>query len=267
MPVDPRVGLIFKGSFNNEHYDNDSINYMYYYLSMTHEGNVQENITEVFKFPVVNITEMDTVKEIKRSKTIDLRYQDYDRLKNNRSTLKLNLITNFDASLPVNFAYDPSPLDKDMGIIYATIVLLGLYVMIIWELVHRTFAAIIASTMSIGNYLGLHPQLTTQFKSIGLRRYFGRNERAPADDSYHVVDRYRDALASVWHDDSCRHLIRDWNFRLSCSLRLQGLFLLRLQTKFELITLFACRSPTEKFGLSSTVFVCSLRFYHRFWTM
>jgi P protein len=124
---------------------------MYYYLSMHYHNGHVANITEVLSFPVVNITDMDTVKEIKRSKTIALEYQYYEQMKDNKSSLKLNLITNFDASLPVNFAYDPSPLDKDLGIIYATIVLLGLYVMIIWELVHRTFAAIIASTMSIGN--------------------------------------------------------------------------------------------------------------------
>ena len=117
------------------------------------DGRVENVTNEVFKFPVVNITEMDTVKELKRSKTVPLDYSHYDKLRNDSSTqLKLNLYTNFDASLPINFAYDPSPLDKDMGIIYATIVLLGLYIMIIWELVHRTFAAIIASTMSIGNY-------------------------------------------------------------------------------------------------------------------
>lgn len=151
VPVDPRVGLIFKGTFYNDHYDNISMNYMNYYLSMDHGNGSIENITSVFKFPVANLTEMDTLKEIKRSRTIALNYHEYERLQQNSSTLKLNLITNFDASFPVNFAYDPSPLDKDMGIIYATIVLLGLYVMIIWELVHRTFAAMIASTMAIGN--------------------------------------------------------------------------------------------------------------------
>lgn len=152
-PIDPRIGLIFKGSFYGEHYDNDSTNYMYYYLSMHYpDGNV-ENVSSLMSFPVVNLTELDIVKELKRSKTVPILYDDYERLKQNKSSIKLNLYTNFDASFPVNFAYDPSPLDKDMGIIYAAIVLLGLYIMIIWELVHRTFAAIIASTMSIGNYL------------------------------------------------------------------------------------------------------------------
>lgn len=118
---------------------------------MHHNDEVVENITDVMSFPVVNITEMDFVKELKRSKTVPISYPDYERLKGNKSSLILNLFTNFEASLPVNFAYDPSPLDKDLGIIYATIVLLGLYIMIIWELVHRTFAAMIASTMSIGD--------------------------------------------------------------------------------------------------------------------
>lgn len=127
---------------------------MFFYLSLVDEEGNSVNITEegfLMKFPVVNTTEMDTVKEIKRSRTVPLRYEDYESIVEKKSKLQLNLFTNItDASFPVNFAYDPSPLDKDMGIIYAAIVLLGLYVMIIWELVHRTFAAIIASTMSIG---------------------------------------------------------------------------------------------------------------------
>lgn len=152
-PVDPRIGLIFRGSFYGEHYDDDSTNYMYYYLTIHYPDGHSENVTEeVFKFPVVNTTEMDIVKELKRSKTIPIKHQYYESVQRNKSIIKLNLRTNFDASFPVNFAYDPSPLDKDMGIIYASIVLLGLYIMIIWELVHRTFAAIIASTMSIGEF-------------------------------------------------------------------------------------------------------------------
>jgi P protein len=130
-PVDPRVGLIFKGTFQSEHYDNNSTNWMNFYLTV--EDNVSgdvKQITEIFAFPCVLISQMDTEKEIKRTKTIPLDYEYYESLQTNRSSLKLNLITNFNASLPVNFAYDPSPLDKDMGIIYATIVLLGLYVMV-----------------------------------------------------------------------------------------------------------------------------------------
>lgn len=150
-PLDPRVGLIFKGSFLGEHYDNNSTNYMHYYLSLHYKNGTTVNITDYeLYFPVANLEEMDSVKELKRSKTVHLKYADFDDIREKKAELQLNLHTNFDASFPVNFVYDPSPLDKDMGIIYAAIVLFGLYIMIIWELVHRTFAAIIASTMAIG---------------------------------------------------------------------------------------------------------------------
>jgi hypothetical protein len=155
-PIDPRLGLIFKGSFYGEHYDNDSTNNMFYYLTMQHDDGTVENITQIMHFPVVNLTELDTTKQLKRSRTVNIEYNIFEELNanitntNSSRALLLNLYTNFDASFPINFAYDPSPLDKDLGIIYAAIVLLGLYIMIIWELVHRTFAAIIASTMSIG---------------------------------------------------------------------------------------------------------------------
>lgn len=163
VPVNSRVGLGFIGSFQSEYYDNDSINYLQYYLSMDHytaAGIHSENISSVYKFPVVNISEMDTVKEIKRTTIIEIDETLYDELKRNESMLKLNLVTNFDESLPVNFSYDPSPLDKEMGILCATIVLLGLYIMIIWELVHRTFAAMIASTMAIGNFYFIFNEAT-----------------------------------------------------------------------------------------------------------
>lgn len=123
---------------------------MSYFLSIDHGNNLIENITEVLKLPVANLSEMDSAKEVKRSLEIILHYHDYEKIQLNSSTLLLNLQTNFNASFPLNFAYDPSPLDKEIGIIYAAIVLFGLYSMIIWELVHRTFAAIIASVMSIG---------------------------------------------------------------------------------------------------------------------
>lgn len=115
------------------------------------DGRVS-NITDTFKFPVASMSEIDSAKEIKRSKTIYLNDTVYQNVHQNVSFLKLNLLTGLKTSFPVNFSYDPSPLDKDLGLLLAAIVLLGLYILIIWELVHRTFAAMIASTMAIGKY-------------------------------------------------------------------------------------------------------------------
>jgi P protein len=162
-PLHPRIGLIYRGAFLTEHYDklNDSAK-MFFRLSLHYPNGTKEEIllkdesdgsktVENYSFPIAAIEEMDTIRELKRKKEIDLNDTVYQRLTDGSGAkLKLELKTSYDASLAVNFAYDPSPLDQEMGLIYATIVLLGLYVMIIWELVHRTFAAMIASTMSIG---------------------------------------------------------------------------------------------------------------------
>lgn len=110
-----------------------------------------QNISTTWSIPVVNSTELDSAKEVKKFNVFHFDTDIHDKMINNKTKVQLNLVSNFDSSFPVNFAYDQSPLDKEMGIIYAAIVLLGLYVLIIWELVHRTFAAMIASTMSIGN--------------------------------------------------------------------------------------------------------------------
>lgn len=163
---------------------------MFYFLSVHDEnGGMSQNITKELHLPVVTIPEMDSVKELKRSTTINLAYDVYEKLVAKEAVLKLNLITDFDASLPVNFAYDPSPLDVQTGLIYATIVLLGLYVMIIWELVHRTFAAMIASTMSIGERFIICTSQTKFCIVLSFsHRYSRRNESTSSNDTNHVMD-------------------------------------------------------------------------------
>lgn len=150
LPINPRVGLILNGAFLNDHYDEISKNYFYFYLSLNSHNGDSRNITGLLKFPIAEASMFDKVKEMKRSKTINLNQSDFQSLHQNKSLLRVNFFTKLNTSFPVNFAYDPSPLDKEIGVVLAAIVLLGLYVLIIWELVHRTFAAIIASTMAIG---------------------------------------------------------------------------------------------------------------------
>jgi P protein len=162
-PLHPRIGLIFRGAFLSDHYDtSNETERMFFLLSIEYPDGTVKNVSlrdendssktvEYYSFPVASIEDMDVIKELKRKKELDIDEGVYKNLTNGSGAkLKLKLKTTYSASLAVNFAYDPSPLDLEMGLIYATIVLLGLYVMIIWELVHRTFAAMIASTMSIG---------------------------------------------------------------------------------------------------------------------
>lgn len=47
--------------------------------------------------------------------------------------MAINFRTNTKASVPISMAYDNSPIDQDTGIIYAAVVLLGLYILIVFE--------------------------------------------------------------------------------------------------------------------------------------
>lgn len=150
LPIYPRVKLIFKGAFLTDHYDELSSNYMFYYLAMRFANHSTHNITKLLKFPLANISELDSVKLLKRSSTIYLEEYEYQSIHSDNATLEINMLTELETSLAVNFCYDPSPLNTSIGLLLAAAILIGLYVLIIWELVHRTFAAIIASTLAIG---------------------------------------------------------------------------------------------------------------------
>lgn len=142
--------LIFKGAFLSDHYDALADNYMYYFVRMHFANQSTHNVTQLMKFPIANVSEHDDVKLVKRSSTVYLQESEYAAMQNANASLQLNLLTELDTSFAVNFCYDPSPLDTGVGLIMAAAILMGLYVLIIWELVHRTFAAIIASTLAIG---------------------------------------------------------------------------------------------------------------------
>jgi P protein len=107
-------------------------------------------MSEIYKFATVDVSEIDRAKQMTRSKVIPLNDDDFESLHQNASIMKVNIITNLAESMSINLAYDPTPLNKNIGILCATVVLLGMYILIIWELVHRTFAAMVASTLAIG---------------------------------------------------------------------------------------------------------------------
>lgn len=107
-------------------------------------------ISDVHRISLVEDTdEIDRMIELRRTHVFNISQKSFDQIHNGNVTVRIRMRTNIEDSLPVQIAYDPSPIDKITGVIYASIVLLGLYIMIIWEIVHRTFAAMIASTLSI----------------------------------------------------------------------------------------------------------------------
>ena len=57
----------------------------------------------------------------------------YSTLENANIVIKLK--TNLESSFAISISYDISSINKDDGIIYAAIILLGLYILIIFEVI------------------------------------------------------------------------------------------------------------------------------------
>lgn len=57
----------------------------------------------------------------------------YSTLENANIVIKLK--TNLESSFAISISYDISSMNKDDGIVYAAIILLGLYILIIFEVI------------------------------------------------------------------------------------------------------------------------------------
>lgn len=157
-PSEPRLGVTLHGAFVDE--TSNSTNFLFIQVQLLHK-DVNDNATRsslgyivnnfnVYKVPFIqNMEEIDVVPDVKKSHTFELNHEMFEQISLNNTILRLRIHSNLPISTGVRLTYDPTPIDKSLGIIYASIVLLGLYVMIIWEIIHRTFATMIASTMSI----------------------------------------------------------------------------------------------------------------------
>lgn len=154
-PLESRLGVIVYGAFVDE--NSNTTNFLYIRVQLLHEdeddGNYSisyiENDDNIFRVPITgNIKDIDTATEVKKAHTFYLDEEMFDKIPQNDTVLRLSIQSNLPVSLPINLAYDPTPIDKSRGVIYAAIVLFGLYVMIIWEVVHRTFGEYHFNTFS-----------------------------------------------------------------------------------------------------------------------
>lgn len=72
-----------------------------------------------------------------------------DHIYTRQKTLEVLLKKNTVDGLTVNLLFDPTPVNIHVGAVCAGLVLLMFYVLVIYEVVHRTFAAILSSVLAI----------------------------------------------------------------------------------------------------------------------
>ncbi|CAL7951356.1 unnamed protein product [Xylocopa violacea] len=117
-----------------------------------------KNISDEWILPILPEKLMDVFPGQKYQKAFGIKETDKKILEQGEISVKLK--TNLEYSFAVSIGYDLSSIDKENGTLYAAFVLLGLYVLIIFEVVHRTLAAMLASTMSIAILAALNERPT-----------------------------------------------------------------------------------------------------------
>lgn len=173
LPLSTRVKFSFEGTFLNEQFTNITEHYLTIYLqslTSTLEGNLTEtygtesvqNISDPWHIPIVHPYLFDSAPITKRQHIFEISDNSYERIHEQSSVVRLMVKSNIQAGIPISVQYDQSPVNRDVGVIYAAFVLIFLYALIIWEIVHRTFAAVIASTLAISILAALNDRPTME---------------------------------------------------------------------------------------------------------
>lgn len=95
-----------------------------------------QNVSEVWKLPIVSEKLIGTVPEVGRMKMFKLNttqwHDDFFWV-----IARIRFSTNMKTNLPLSLEYNVQPINYSDGVIYAALVLIGLYVLIISEVHFR----------------------------------------------------------------------------------------------------------------------------------
>ncbi|EZA62361.1 P protein [Ooceraea biroi] len=106
-----------------------------------------KNISDVWILPIPSENLLSILPEQRHQRVFKIKNVDSQIL--SCSVMFIKLRTNSASNLTVSVAYDLPSTYTNAGIVYAALILICLYVMIIFEIVHRALAAMLAATMSI----------------------------------------------------------------------------------------------------------------------
>uniref|UniRef100_A0A1B0CWZ6 Putative tyrosine transporter n=1 Tax=Lutzomyia longipalpis TaxID=7200 RepID=A0A1B0CWZ6_LUTLO len=171
-----RVLVTMEGTFLPTEYSNETTEYLSVALQLVtfaadtndtisvDEAQLLENIGDVWRVPLVKPEDVDKAPMVtkKHHFTVVSEHIAYD---NPDLGVRIKMwTTNFDQDFAVKVTYDVEPMNVEVGVIYAALIMVLLYVLIIWEIVHRTFATVIMSTLAVAILAGLDDR--PQFREI-----------------------------------------------------------------------------------------------------
>ncbi|KAL0809344.1 hypothetical protein ABMA28_011551 [Loxostege sticticalis] len=155
---EPKVLVQLRGPFLSEHAEmklnksqRESSQKIMVWLERTFNGNLSSinedyiEITEPWTIILQNEESLDFNAGVPRSTVLSLEPESSDS--NQMYSLKMNMTAT--RTMPFTLSYMLNPLDATTGVIYSCVLLCGLYILIIFEVVNRTMAAITVATTSL----------------------------------------------------------------------------------------------------------------------
>lgn len=126
----------------------ERVNYTDQAFNTSFRGNIQhvQNISSSWIVPLFSSELIDYLPDRRRQNTFTLETPTKELF---GDAVAVCMRTNLPISLPVSIGCNLSPVNTDSGFVYAAAILIGLYILIIFEVVHKTIAALMASTMSL----------------------------------------------------------------------------------------------------------------------
>ncbi|KAJ8688448.1 hypothetical protein QAD02_024243 [Eretmocerus hayati] len=150
-PYDDRVIVAIESSLlldENAYANFSAKRYLEVWFEATEQDEysaVSKNISEVWTLPLLPPYLSDAISNQRRTKIFKLKNFP-PRLAERAITMKFE--TNINVSMPLSISYDV-PIDPDAGIAYGAVILIGLYVLIVFEILNRTIAALLAAASSL----------------------------------------------------------------------------------------------------------------------
>ncbi|XP_036334515.1 P protein-like [Rhagoletis pomonella] len=124
-----------------------------------HNGMAPHDVSKMWVLNLVNSTDLQQIHLIERTKLFTLQ----NLSANGSKKLLISLQTNIVEPLSLGFYYEPTPINLEIGIAIALILVMGFYIVLMLDIVHRALAVIIFCTLSISMLavLNLRPSLRT----------------------------------------------------------------------------------------------------------
>lgn len=122
-------------------------------------GSVRHNATKPWVLYLADTKNLDSIHLVERNKLFALQYISEESSRK----LQISMITNIQLPLSLEINYEPSPVNLEIGVVLALMLVLGFYFLLMINLVHRALAIIIFCTFAIAMLalLNLRPSLRT----------------------------------------------------------------------------------------------------------